>query len=172
MKSNKFSLSINRTVRTTIAAAFVVASVNVYATDATSDLAVGASVANACSITTTPIDFGAYDPVLKNQIDATGAVNVTCTLGATTSVKLGQGANPGAGSTDAVPVRQMMSGANILPYHLSTGADQTVVWENTTGVSHTGTGNLTTLTVYGRIAANENVPAGTYADTVVATVTF
>ncbi|MFM6073490.1 MAG: spore coat protein U domain-containing protein, partial [Dolichospermum sp.] len=40
------------------------------------------------------------------------------------------------------------------------------------GVSHTGTGNASNITVYGRIGRGQNVPAGSYTDTVVATVTF
>jgi spore coat protein U-like protein len=41
-----------------------------------------------------------------------------------------------------------------------------------TGVAHTGTGSATAITVYGQMAAGQNVPAGSYADTVVATVSF
>ena len=48
------------------------------------------------------------------------------------------------------------------------------VWGGTAAsdVPHTGTGTETSLTVYGRIPAGQNVPAGSYSDTVVATVTF
>jgi spore coat protein U-like protein len=146
--------------------------VNAYAADATSSMAVGATVGSTCAISTAPIAFGTYDAVTKAEINATGSVTVTCTLGAATVVKLNQGVNPTGPSTDAVPVRRMNSGANLLPYSLSTEATMATVWENTTGVAHTGTGTATMLTVYGRIAAGVNVPAGTYADTVVATVTF
>lgn len=174
MKSKELSFPMNRAIRSTIAAALVLGGLSAYAADADSNLAVGAGVANACSITTSPIAFGAYDSVLKAQVNTTGSVTVTCTDGASTFVKLGQGAvgNPGAGSTDAVPVRRMKSGANFLPYSLSTVVDQSVVWEMTTGVAHAGTGTATVLTVFGRIAAGENVPAGAYEDTVVARVTF
>lgn len=130
------------------------------------------AVAIACSITMAPIAFGAYDSVLKAQSDTTGSLTVICTNGASTFVKLGQGLSTGGGSTDAVPVRRMTNGTNFLPYSLSTVVDQSVVWEMTTGVAHAGTGIATVLTVYGRIAAGVNVPAGTYAGTVVARVTF
>jgi len=172
MESNRFSFSMSRAARSTIAAALFVAGSSAYAADADSNLAVGASIANACSISTAPIAFGAYDPVLKAQINTTGSVTVTCTNGASTFVKLGQGLNAGTGSTDAVPVRRMASAGNFLPYSLSTVVDQSVVWEMTTGVAHAGTGTATVLTVFGRIAAGVNVLAGTYADTVVARVTF
>ena len=44
---------------------------------------------------------------------------------------------------------------------------------NDTGVSHTGTGSEATLTVYAKVPAGQNtLPAGSYNDTVQATVTF
>lgn len=147
--------------------------VNAYSADATSNLGVSASVANACSISTTPVAFGAYDSVLKAEVNQTGTVTVTCTLGAGTTVKLDQGTGSlTPTSTLAVPLRRMTSTPNFLPYTLSIDAGQVTVWEGLTGVVHTGTGTATVLTVYGRIAAGQNVPAGAYTDTVVATVTF
>jgi spore coat protein U-like protein len=164
------------TLKLALASAFVMSGallgVNAHAADATSSMAVGATVENTCAISTAPIAFGTYDAVTKAEVNSTGSVTVTCTLGAATVVKLDQGQNTGTGSTLAVPVRRMISGANLLPYSLSTEASQATVWEGLTGVAHTGTGTATVLTVYGRIAAGQNVPAGTYADTVVATVTF
>lgn len=41
-----------------------------------------------------------------------------------------------------------------------------------TGVDHTGTGTATSINVYGRVTAGQNVPSGSYSDTVVATITF
>ena len=87
---------------------------------------------------------------------------------------LGQGANPDGASSDAVPVRQMTDGTNFLTYFLFQETGRTTVWGNTalTGVAHTGTGTLTAITVFGRLGAGQNVPAGSYTDTVVATITF
>jgi spore coat protein U-like protein len=172
MKSYNLSFAMNRAARSTLAIALAVAGCSVYAADADSNLAVSANIANACSITTTPVAFGDYDSVAKTEINTTGSITVTCTNGASTFVKLGQGLHAGGASTNAVPVRQMASGGNFLPYSLSTLDTQAVVWEMTTGVAHAGTGIATVMTVYGRIAAGQNVPAGAYADTVVARVTF
>lgn len=143
----------------------------------TANLSVTASVSASCSVSTTPLAFGAYDPVGANAatpLDATGGVVVTCTNGASTTVTLGQGSNANTGSTDAAPLRRMASGGNYLSYMLYQNAGHTTVWGNTagTGLAHTGTGTATTVTVYGRIAAGQNVASGSYADTVVATVTF
>ena len=69
----------------------------------------------------------------------------------------------------------MASGLNRMAYFLYQDSGEATVWGNTqaTGVAQTGTGNAgTTLTVYGDITAGQNVPVGSYADTVVATVNF
>lgn len=143
----------------------------------TANLAVSASVSATCSISTTPLAFGAYDPVGANSaapLDGSGSVVVTCTNGAPTTVTLGQGAHANTGSSDAVPLRRMASGGAFLSYALYSDAARSAVWGNTagTGVAHTGSGTATSVSVYGRVAAGQNVGSGSYTDTVVATVTF
>lgn len=149
---------------------------NGYADTATGNLSVTASITNACTVSaTTALAFGAYVSGPGNVAkDGTGTVSTTCTIGAPTTVTLGQGANAAGGSTDALPLRQMADSANRLAYFLFQDAARTSVWGNTsgTGIAGTGTGAEVQLTVYGRIPAGQNKPAGTYADTVVATVTF
>ena len=148
------------------------------AATATSNLSVTASVSANCSISTAPVAFGAYDPVSTNAstaLSGTGTVNVTCTSGASTTITLGQGANADTGSTDAAPARRLSDGGtNFLTYSLFQDAGHATVWGNTagTGVANTGTGTQTAITVYGTVAAGQNVPSGNYSDTVVATVTF
>jgi len=151
---------------------------SVDAATATSNLSVTASVSANCTISTTAVAFGAYDAVGANAaapLNGTGSVSVTCTSGASTTVTLGQGSNADTGSTAAAPVRRMKdSGTNFLSYALYSDTGRTTAWGDTsgTGLAHTGTGTLTALTVYGQIAAGQNVPAASYSDTVVATVTF
>jgi spore coat protein U-like protein len=145
---------------------------------ATSNLSVTASVTANCTISTSPVAFGAYDPIVANAssaLNGTGTVSVTCTTGASTTVTLGQGSNADTGSTAAAPLRRMKdTGTDFLSYALYSENTRTTVWGDTagTGLAHTGTGTLTALTVYGQIPAGQNVPAANYSDTVVATVTF
>jgi spore coat protein U-like protein len=144
----------------------------------TDNLTVQATVASNCTISTTAVDFGNYDPIVANlsaDLDAQGKVTVLCTTGAAATVTLGQGANSDTGSTDAAPVRRMKhSTADFLSYTLYSDAGRTTEWGNTggTGVPHTGTGSLTDLDVFGTLLHGQNKPVGTYTDTVVATVTF
>lgn len=147
----------------------------------TENLLVSASVTATCTIATTPVAFGVYDPTSVTDHDGTGTVTVLCTNGTPGYVTLGEGATPDGASTPAVPVRQMVggaAGAGLLTYHLYSEATRTDVWGNTgtTGLNHVGDGTATALTVYGTIPAQQNVIAGSggtaYADTVVATVEF
>jgi len=145
---------------------------------ATSNLSVTATVTANCTIATAPVAFGAYDPVVANATTAlsgTGTVSVTCTSGATTTVTLGQGSNPTGTSTAAAPARRLKDGGlDLLTYSLYSDAGHTTVWGDTagTGLAHTGTGTLIGLTVYGAVDPGQNVPAGSYTDTVLATITF
>ncbi|MEH1872450.1 Csu type fimbrial protein [Nostoc sp.] len=142
---------------------------------ATSNLGVSALVTANCTISTTPVAFGNYDPIGANastDLNGTGSVATTCTNGSSVVITLGQGSNADTGSTDAVPLRRAMSGSNYLSYSLYSDSARTTVWENTTGVAVTGTGTPVSNTVYGKMVAGQNVPIGSYTDTVVATVTY
>jgi spore coat protein U-like protein len=103
-------------------------------------------------------------------------------------VRLGQGSNPGGGSTDASPVRRMAGPAagDWLNYQLYSDSSYTTVWGND-GTSDVdtdpvgggpllgqgaGAGNVISLTIYGRVPSGQSPNAGAYSDTVVAAVDF
>ena len=149
-------------------------------TTATDNLTVTVLVEDNCTIVTSVLDFGSYDPAGVNfaaSLAGTGGVSVTCTTGATATITLGQGANADTvgGSTDAIPLRRMKTavGNNFLAYTLHTSLGG-AVWGNTalTGVGATANGAPDDHTVFGTVAGAQNVPKGTYLDTVLATVTF
>ena len=148
------------------------------AADDTANVNVSATVTANCTITSGGLAFGAYDPVDVNasaDLDQTGTVTVTCTDGFTTGVTLGQGANADVGSSDAIPARRMSDGGTaFLSYQLFSEGTRTTVWGNdaATDVVHTGDGTAQVHTIFGRVDGGQNVPAGSYTDTVVATVTF
>ena len=143
----------------------------------TSSLTVSATVAASCTIDASAgLAFGSYDPVVANKttdLDASGLISTTCTNGSAATITLGQGANLDAASTDAVPLRRMVGGTtDFLAYALFTDGGRTTTWDNTTGNPVTGTGVAVNTTVFGRIPAAQNVPANSYNDTVLATITF
>jgi spore coat protein U-like protein len=148
--------------------------VTLSAASASTSLSVTATVNNNCTISTAALAFGTYDPIVTNAsspLDGTGTVTIACTKGATTTIGLGLGANA-SGST-----RRMTDGSgNYLTYEAYQDSSHSTVW----GTS--GAGLLTPaaapskaardFTVYGRVAGNQDVPAGSYTDTVTATVNF
>jgi spore coat protein U-like protein len=177
MLKHKFNA---RTLMAAGAAAFAIGAVTSTdaATTQTSNLSVTASVTANCTITTAPVAFGAYDPITANAtapLNGTGTVNVTCTSGASTTVTLGQGSNADTGSSAAAPARRLKdAGTDFLTYKLYSESTRSTVWGDTagTGLAYAGLGTTSGLTVYGAIDAGQNVPSGSYSDTVVATVTF
>lgn len=148
----------------------------VTALTATANLSVTATVSNNCAISTAAVAFGAYDPIVTHAatpLDATGTVTITCTQGTSRTVGLNLGSNA-TGST-----RRMVSGGtNYLTYELYKEAGRTNIWGNsgadlvTPATDPAASNAPVDLTVYGRVPAAQNVVAGNYADTVVATVTF
>jgi spore coat protein U-like protein len=162
------------------AAAFAIgAASSTDAATATSNLSVTASVTANCTISTAPVAFGAYDPIVANAtaaLNGTGTLTVTCTSGASSAVTLGQGSNPGTGSSAAAPARRLKDGGtDFLTYKLFSDSGRLTVWGDTAGTglaAATGTGSPTTLTVYGAVDPGQNVPAGNYSDIVLATITF
>jgi spore coat protein U-like protein len=149
------------------------------AATATSDITVSADVAADCTISTSALSFGSYYQIsshASSPLDATGTVTTTCTTGSGPKITLGQGSNPAGTSTDAAPLRRLNDGGtNYLSYSLYQDSGHTTVWGNTAGTaaSPTADGTAQITTIYGRVAgAQAPVPAGTYTDTVTATVTF
>jgi len=171
---------VNRLLKTVVAVgggtALVVAgfAVSSSAATATANLAVTATVTNNCTISTAAVAFGAYDPVVANaaaNLDSSGTVTVACTKGTSATIGLGLGANASGA------VRQMTDGSgNFLTYELYQDAGRSTVWGNA------GAGLLSPVaapskaarnfTVYGRVPSNQDVAAGAFTDTVVATVNF
>lgn len=147
------------------------------AATATSNMTVSATVGANCTISAGSLPFGTYDPISANAASAlngSATIAVACTTGASTTITLGQGANASIGSSDAVPLRRLNVGSSYLSYSLYTDSTRLLLWGNTalTGKAYTGVGTSENVTVYGSVAAAQNVPAGTYTDTVVATITF
>jgi spore coat protein U-like protein len=144
------------------------------AATATANLAVSATVVTNCTISTAPLAFGNYDPVGTHaaaDLDGTGTVTVACTKNTAPTVALGLGANASGA------VRRLKdAGTNYLTYELYQDAGHTTIW-GTAGGALLSPGAAPSkaarnFTVYGRVTSNQDVPAGAFTDTVVATVNF
>jgi len=65
-----------------------------FAGSATNPIGLSATVINNCTITTTPVAFGNYDPLSASVNNASGTVAITCTKSAATTITLGDGSHP------------------------------------------------------------------------------
>lgn len=120
-----------------------------------------------CGVSTQSVAFGTYDPLSNQDLDGTGEIRVICDAPATYSIALSPG------RTGYFP-RAMADGTHELLYNLYTDATRATVWGDASGGTAilTATGIGEPHTVYGRIPARQNAFVGTYADTVVVTLTF
>lgn len=174
--------------RTSLLKIFVVAALplacgSAFAATATANLAVSASVSKNCSISTSPLAFGAYDPVTANlsaALNGQGSVSVACAKGST-------GLTVGMSNGGNFLVSRRMTGPalDFLLYDLfqptgatpATACPGTIAWGTTIG---TDTLSLTAAPskaarpylVCGSIPGGQDVAVDTYADTVVATINF
>ena len=167
--------AILRCLSASLLASGFVAGSSVHAATTNGTIPVSASVATNCSLVTTPIAFGAYDPLSATPLDATGTLELTCTTGAVPQVALDAGQN--ASGTQ----RRMTDGANFLSYDLFQPVDNTAaaVCAYTTPYDATGftltaapSAAARTFNVCGQLPAGQSVPAGLYSDVVAVTVTF
>lgn len=145
-----------------------------------------AAQAGDCTITTTPINFGVYDPITTTApLDSTGTVRVQCSatdwlevlVGVNVSIALSQGSS---GSYAARTLRQPP--ASTLQYNLYTTAARTTVWGNGTGGTGTvggavggvfsGQPSPRSFTIFGRVPAGQDPNIGLHSDTITVTVTF
>lgn len=152
------------------------------AQSASTNVSVSTTVTRNCRISTSAVAFGAYDPVGANATTpllGTGRVTVACTRGIAPRITLSNG-QFAAGAT-----RRMASGANRLAYELFQPPNTTPgtpcgaltrAWRTSTAQSLTGPAAPSTAprswNVCGRVPAGQNVAAGSYADTVIATLIF
>jgi spore coat protein U-like protein len=99
-----------------------------------------------------------------NNLDGQGKVTVACTKGHAANIGLGNGSNG----------RKLSDGnGNLLTYEMYSDSNRSAAWTSqgiSTGAALSKAAR--DFTVYGRIPSNQDVPAGNYSDTVVATVNF
>jgi len=127
----------------------------------------GAAMAE-CSLNLIGLTFGNYDPFAATDTDITGSVSVTCDSDTSAQIAFSAGFGPFAN-------RQMKGGGgSVLFYNLYTDPSRLSLWGDgspgTNLVSFSGTSG--SYTVYGRIPARQNVPVGSYGDTITVTLTF
>lgn len=135
------------------------------------------SISDECQVgTIADLDFTPVAGVgfLTSDLLAQTTINVGCTKGTTATVALSNGSNFLAGA------RRMAGGTDFITYDLYTDNTYTTAWNSTNTRQATGNGAIAgaspalnqALIVYGKVPAQNTGGAGSYSDSITATVTF
>jgi spore coat protein U-like protein len=137
---------------------------------------VPSAAAAVCDVTTPGIAFGPYDVGNPAPTDSTGVISILCdeTPVPLVTVAINEGLHWSGGTR-----RMTLSGGSgaYLSYNLYTDATATDVWGDGTG----GTSTVSVraklrknrdLTFYGRVPEGQDVPVGSYHDTLTVTITW
>lgn len=135
----------------------------------------------SCSVSTSPVAFGVYNPLSSSSVDAIGNVRVTCGGVLGLLVPYSIALNKGSYSTNFSP-RQMASSTNRLNYDLYTTNARSIIWGDATGSTQIIPDSITIVVlggtandhaIYGRIPGSQSaIPPGSYSDSVTVTVTY
>jgi len=143
-----------------------------YAASVTDNLTVSATVGAACTVSTTPVDFGAYNET--TGAPGNGSITATCTSLLPYNITLDAGGH-------YVVNRAVSNGTDTIDYLLYSDAGKTNEWGDLgfggtypfgAPVSAVGTGAADVYVVHGDILAGPAVSAGNYSDTVLVTITY
>lgn len=161
--------------------AWIAAPVRTPAATATGTMNVTASVAKNCSFTTGTLAFGNYDPVVTNAAsgadlkvtDSTTALSINCTKGVGATITLNNGTNTGASCSGTGPACLSDGSGDYLNYGVYTDNTFGTLWTGGTTVSYTSAGaGANAIKMNGDIYKGQNVPTGSYTDTITATATY
>jgi len=131
-----------------------------------------------CTVSTSGVAFGSYNPLPGASADTNGTISVTCSGAAGDTAAYAITITAGLGSFSA---RKMVSGGDSLTYNLYRDSGCTQVWGDGTASTSTVTDSVTltssSLTtnyvVYSRIAGGQNTArAHAYSDSLLVTVSY
>lgn len=136
----------------------------------TTNFTVNATVVAACVASASTMNFGNYTASSGSADNANSTVTVTCSNNDPYTVALN------GGNSGHVAARTMTNGTNTLGYGVYTSSGYSTIWgdgtNGTSTVSGTGNGVAQNYTAYGQVPVGEYSAAGSYSDTLTATVTF
>jgi spore coat protein U-like protein len=114
--------------------------------------------------------FGNYDVFSATPLDTVATITYSCAAPATAPTM-----SISRGNATSFSPRQMLNGASALNYNLYLDAARSQIWGD--GSAGTSTyscsmGSGLSVSVYGRIFAQQNQPVGSYSDSLVVTIVF
>ena len=162
---------LNRQVQTMLGVAAIAALASAQDQVKAATLEVSATVANACTVESGSLDFGAYQAGPQApSLEGSGVFNVQCTSPASVEIKLDGGLNEAAGGE-----ARAMKGPgndNYLNYALFEGSQFSLPWDPGVGILYTVDSGANEFVVDGVIDEGQTAQAGGYSDTVQIIMTF
>lgn len=160
-------MTLRSNIQSALALTLVAASISTaQAETASSSFQVGMEVSATCSITAADMTFSGITTGTTSQNDAAADISVNCSQGAPYAISLSDGSNFSGG-------RRLKSGNSFINYSLFMDVNRSSNWSTTNTLEFVGSGTTQVHTVYGRIPSGQSVPnMGSYADTIVATVSY
>jgi spore coat protein U-like protein len=140
-----------------------------------------AAVTFTCTVSATGIVFGNYNPLSPTGDSAVGSWSVTCNAIGSGSATVAGTLTLSTGSSGNYAGRTMISGTHTLQYNIyATPSHTQVIGDGSAGtfaLSDSGTvtaGQVYQITgsMYGLMPPSQDVPAGSYSDVIVVTVTY
>jgi len=126
-----------------------------------------------CSVTSSGLAFGSFNPLTDTSVDSTGTITVSCLALESYTIAL----SPGGSGTYSP--RRMANGGNYLEYNLYRDAGYSQIWGDGTGGSYTVDDSILIIgskdyTVYGRIPlfSQRGAMVGSYSDSITVTITY
>lgn len=136
------------------------------------DIHVGLTVVDECTIATNNLTFPVTG-IVNSPVDTTADMTIECTKHTPYAISLD------GGGTNNVAGRQLVNGSypsDPVNYQLYWDSGHLHPWGETVGTdtvdSADATGGDETHTIYARIPSHQNVPVGTYTDTIIATIWY
>jgi spore coat protein U-like protein len=126
----------------------------------------------SCTISATSVNFGSYNVFNGSALDSTGTITYRCN-GAANNISI----SLSKGLSSTYSPRLMSKGVEALTYNLYTNAGHTNIWgDGTSGTTVYSRANPpnsnVNVPIYGEVPAGQDVSAGTFSDTVSATINF
>ena len=140
-----------------------------------------AAVTFTCTVNATGIAFGTYNPLSPTGDSSVGSWTVTCNAIGSGSATVAGTLTLSTGLSGTYTARTMKSGTHALQYNIYLTPSHTqVIGDGSAGtfaLSDSGTvtaGQVYQITgsMYGFMPPSQDVPAGSYSDSIVVTVTY
>lgn len=122
----------------------------------------------ACSLSSSPVNFGLYIPNSGSDVRTSSNFNVSCSPAATYSLKI----LPEGSQVVERTMPNTTKPGDVLRYSLYIDPGYSVIFGDGSGTSQFYTGNARSVPIYAKIPGSQRVSAGMYSNTLSVDLSF